>query len=77
MRDILISAEDEALLRTRTLIETVNDRLENIAQIEHSKRHSSNNFIVNTLSAIAAHCFFPKKPSIDIAFVDNGHLVLF
>ena len=27
------------------------------------------NFIVNFLSAIAAYCFFPKKPPVDIAFV--------
>jgi hypothetical protein len=23
------------------------------------------------------HCFFPQKPSVDIAFVDDGQLILF
>ncbi len=29
------------------------------------------------LSAIAAYCFFPQKPAVDVAFVDDGQLVLF
>lgn len=45
--------------------------------IEHSRLRSFNNFIVNILSAIAAYCFFPKKPSVEIDFVDDGQLVLF
>lgn len=62
MRNMLMSAEDKILLRKRAVIETVNDELKNIAQIEHSRHRSFNNFIVNILSAIAAYCFFPKKP---------------
>ena len=77
MRNMLMSAEDKILLRKRAVIETVNDELKNIAQIEHSRHRSFNNFIVNILSAIAAYCFFPKKPAVDVAFVDDGQLVLF
>ena len=50
---------DKILLRKRALIETVNDELKNIAQIEHSRHRSFNNFIANSLSA--AYCFFEKK----------------
>ena len=53
------------------------DELKNIAQKEHSRHRSFNNFIVNILSAIAAYCFFPPKPSVDIAFVDDAQMVLF
>lgn len=63
MRNMLMRAEDKILLRKRAVIETVNDELKNIAQIEHSRHRSFNNFIVNILSAIAAYCFFPQKPS--------------
>ena len=77
MRNMLMSAEDKILLRKRAVIETVNDELKNIAQIEHSRHRSFNNFIVNILSAIAAYCFFPKKPAVDVAFVDDEQLVLF
>lgn len=77
MRNMLMCPEDKILLRKRAVIETVNDGLKNIAQIEHSRYRSFYNFIVNILSAIAAYCFFPKMPSVDIAFVDDGQLVLF
>jgi len=45
-------------------IETVNDELKNIAQVEHSRHRSFDNFMVNLLGALAAYCFFPKKPCI-------------
>lgn len=77
MRNMLMRAEDKILLRKRAVIETVNDELKNIAQIEHSRHRSFNNFIVNILSAIAAYCFFPKKPSVDVTFINDGQLVLF
>ena len=60
MRNSLMSVADKICLRKRALIETVNDELKNIAQIEHSRHRSSNNFIANALSAIAAYCFFEK-----------------
>ena len=77
MRNSLMSVEDKILLRKRALIETVNDELKNIAQIEHSRHRSFNNFIANALSAIAAYFFFEKKPSIDVNFVKDRQLVLF
>ena len=55
----------------------VNDELKNIAQIEHSRHRSFNNFIANALSAIAAYCFFEKKPAIDLEFINDGQLSLF
>ena len=64
-------------LRKRALIETVNDELKNIAQIEHSRHRSFNNFVANALSAIAAYCFFDKKPAIDVEFINDGQLSLF
>ena len=36
-----------------------------------------NNFIANSLSAIAAYCFFEKKPAIDVNFVNDGQLSIF
>ena len=38
---------------------------------------SFNNFIANALGAIAAYCFFDKKPAIDVEFVNDGQLSLF
>ena len=68
---------DRILLRKRVLIETVNDELKNIAQIEHSRHRSFSNFIANSLSAIAAYCFFEKKPAIDVKLFNDGQLSIF
>ena len=56
-----MSVSDKLLLRKRAIIETVNDELKNIAQVEHSRHRSFDNFIVNILGAIAAYCMFPKS----------------
>ena len=77
MKNSLMSIADKILLRKRSLLETVNDELKNIAQIEHSRHRSFNNFIANSLSAIAAYCFFEKKPAIDVNFVNDGQLSIF
>lgn len=77
MRNSLLSVTDKIMLRKRALVESVNDELKNIAQIGHSKHRSFANFITNALSAISAYCFFPKKPSISLAFVADNQLTLF
>lgn len=77
MRNSLMSMADRILIRKRALIETVNDELENIEQIEHSRHRSVNDFVANALSAIAAYCFFEKKPAIDIDPINDGQLNLF
>ena len=74
MRNSLMSIADRILLRKRTLIETANDELKNIAQIEYSRHRSFSNVIANSLSAIAAYCFFEKKPAI---FINDGQLTIF
>lgn len=64
MKGALMSVSDKLLIRKRAIIETVNDELKNIAQVEHSRHRCFDNFIVNLLDAIAAYCLFPKKPCI-------------
>ena len=77
MKGALMAVSDRLLLRKRALIETINDELKNIAQIEHSRHRSFNNFLVNLLSGIAAYCFFPKKPAINLQKVTDNQLSLF
>lgn len=66
MKQKLMSLEDKLLLRKRSLIETVNDQLKNISQIEHSRHRSSQNFLVNLLAGISAYGLQPKKPSLNL-----------
>jgi len=57
---------DRVLLRKRAIIESVNDQLKNICQIEHTRHRSFENFITNMISGLIAYSFLPKKPSIKI-----------
>ena len=47
MKGALMSVSDKLLLRKRAIIETINDELKNIAQVEHSRHRCFHNFIVN------------------------------
>ncbi|SDG85859.1 Transposase DDE domain-containing protein [Nitrosomonas sp. Nm132] len=53
---------DKLLLRKRSIMETVNDQLKNILQIEPSRHRSPFNFFVNLI----AYAFREKKPSLNI-----------
>ena len=77
MKGVLMSVSDKLLLKKRAIIETVNDELKNIAQIEHSRHRCFDNFIVNILGAIAAYCMFPKKPCINVQRTMDTQLTLF
>ena len=61
MKNKLMPLFDKLLLRKRAVIESVNDQLKNISQIEHSRHRSINNFMVNLLSGIAAYTLQPQK----------------
>jgi Transposase DDE domain len=64
MKSKALSNEEKILLRKRSVIETVNDELKNICQVEHTRHRSISGFLLNIMAAIAAYSFFPKKPSI-------------
>ena len=66
MKNSLVKLLDKILLRKRSLIESVNDQLKNICQIEHSRHRSHFNFLANLLGGLIAYCYHPKKPSIDL-----------
>ena len=65
MKNVLMNMKDKILLRKRAVIESVNDFLKNICQVEHSRHRSPVNFLVNLLAAISAYSFLPNKPSIN------------
>ena len=67
MKNQLMVMSDKLLLRKRSIIETINDQLKNISQIEHSRHRSPMNFLVNLVSALIAYTHQPKKPSLDLS----------
>jgi hypothetical protein len=70
MKNKLIPLVDKILLRKRFIIETINDQLKNISDIEHSRHRSPMNFLVNIIAGLISYTYQPKKPSIN--FQTNG-----
>lgn len=64
MRTVPLSPLDRLLLRKRAIIESINDQLKNICQIEHTRHRSPLNFLVHLVAGLAAYCHQPKKPSL-------------
>ena len=80
MKNKLMPLYDKIMLRKRSVIETINDELKNVAQLVHSRHRSLDNFLMNVLAVIAAYTFFDKKPSINIDYeieAFDGQLTLF
>jgi hypothetical protein len=70
MKNSLMHIHDKILLKKRALIETVNDELKNICQVEHTRHRSFANFIANLISGLIAYHFLPKKPSLNLDVVE-------
>ena len=78
IKNCLMSISDKILLRKRSILETINDELKNICQIEHSRHRSFGNFLTNLISRLLAYSFLPKKPSIKYDVEQTyGQLTLF
>jgi hypothetical protein len=77
MKNSLMTMSDKILLRKRSVIETVNDELKNICQLEHSRHRSFANFIANIVAGLIAYSFLPKKPSISYHSATSDQITLF
>ena len=77
MKNSLMTMSDKLYLRKRSVIETVNDELKNICQVEHSRHRSFGNFLTNLITGIIAYHFLPKKPSLKSETVTSNQLTLF
>jgi hypothetical protein len=73
MKSRLMEWQDKILLRKRSLIETVNDMLKNVCQIEHSRHRSPINFLAHLIAGLIAYTRLPKKPSLKIETVSSLH----
>ena len=66
MKNKFLPLYDKLLLRKRALIETVNDQLKNISQVEHTRHRSLWNFLGNVAAGLIAYSWREKKPSLNI-----------
>jgi hypothetical protein len=69
----LLPLFDKLLLRKRARIETVNDPLKNISQIEHTRHRRIAHFRVNLLAGLIAYTHQPLKPSLNLT---NKHQLM-
>ena len=65
---------EKLLLRKRAIIESINDQLKNIQQIEHTRHRSVINAMVNVLAALVADTYQPAKPSLNLT--ENQLIIL-
>jgi Transposase DDE domain len=66
MKNKVVNLYDKLMLRKRAIIETVNDQLKNISQIEHTRHRSLWNFLGNVAAGLIAYSFREKKPSLNL-----------
>jgi len=64
MKPKLLKLVDKILLRKRTLIETVNDQLKNICQIEHTRHRNPINAFVHLIAGLVAYTWQEKRPAL-------------
>jgi len=57
MKNKLTLLKDKILLRKQAVIETVNDKLKNLCNIEHSRHRSPVNFMVNVVTGLIIYLF--------------------
>ena len=77
MKNRMMLLSDKLTLRKRALIKTVCDELKNICQIEHTRHRSQTGFIVNVISGLIAYAYLPKKPSLNLAIIDQSRSLSF
>ena len=63
MKNSLIHLSDKYGLRKRALIESVNDLLMTVFDIDHSRHRSPWNAIIHAVAGICAYHYYPTKPA--------------
>jgi hypothetical protein len=71
MKNQLMPLDHKLKLRKRALIESVNDILMSVFDIDHTRHRNPYNAICHTLSGLIAYCFYPNKPSVFIPRMDG------
>ena len=71
MKNVLMDLDDKLRLKKRALIESVNDILMSVMDVDHSRHRSPLNALVHTMSGLVAYHFYDTKPSV---FVKPVHI---
>ena len=66
MKNSLIQLSDKLWLRKRAVIESINDILMSVLDIDHTRHRSPWNAIVHAIAGITAYSYYPQKPAVYI-----------
>jgi hypothetical protein len=66
---------DKLRLRQRARLETINDQLQHLSQIEHTRHRSVTGCMGHLIAGLVAYSFPPKKPSLGLR--DHPRLPVF
>jgi hypothetical protein len=72
MKNRLMPLLDRILLRERSVVETINDELKNICDIEHSRYKAVPNFIINLIAALGHTVFSTGNPPLKWILIRNA-----
>lgn len=76
MKAKAMSLWDRAMLSKRFIIETINDQLKNISQIEHSRHRSMHGFMLNLMAGLVAYCLKESKPRLNLTDSELNSMVV-
>jgi hypothetical protein len=74
MKNALMLMHDKLILRKWAIIETFDDLLKNVCQVEHTRHRCFTSFIGNLVAGLIAYNLMPKKPALNIEIIDNNKL---
>lgn len=66
MKNKFVNYFDKLMIRKRAIIESINDQLKNISQIEHTRHRSVWNFYTNIVAGLIAYTYQEKKPNLQL-----------
>src|SRR6266536_172386 len=75
MKNKLIPMLDKISLRKRFIIETINDKLKNECQIEHTRHRSVHGFIINLIAGLICYQISPNKPKVRMSLNQEKSLL--
>lgn len=76
MKAKILSIWDRAILSRNLIIETINDQLKNISQIEHSRDRSVNGLMINIIGGLVAYSLKENKPKLNITDDEMNQMVV-
>lgn len=71
MKNQLVDLTDKIRLRQRALIESVNDILMSVLDVDHTRHRSPVNALVHTMGGLVAYHFYDTKPCVFIPKTEN------